>query len=67
MLFDMEQDPGEQHDVAAQHPDVVQRLKAMFDKMNDAVPAPPPARPGRGIRRLTGGQLRYDLEPTRPQ
>jgi len=31
------------------------------------VPEPPPARPGRGIRRLTGGQLRYDLEPARPQ
>jgi len=67
MLFDMENDPGEQHDVAAQHPDVVQRLKAIFDKMNDAVPPPPPPRGGRGIRRLTGGQLRYDLEPVRPR
>jgi len=67
MLFDMENDPAEQHDVAARHPDVVQRLKAMFDKMNDAVPPPPPPRPGRGIRRLTGGQLRYDLEPVRPR
>jgi hypothetical protein len=25
-LFDLENDPGEQHDVAAQHPDVVKRL-----------------------------------------
>ncbi len=67
MLFDMENDPGEQHDVAARHPEVVQRLKALFEKMNDAVPPPPPPRPGRAIRRLTGGQLRYDLEPARPK
>lgn len=67
MLFDLEEDPGEQRDVAARHPDVVRRLKELFDRMNDAVPAPPPARPGGGVRRLTGGQLRYDLEPARPE
>ena len=38
-LFDLEKDPSEQHDVAAQHPDVVARLKAMFDEMNAQVPA----------------------------
>ena len=32
-LFDLEADPGEQHDVAAQHREVVQRLRGMFDKM----------------------------------
>jgi uncharacterized sulfatase len=28
-LFDLEADPGEQHDVAAAHPDVVERLRAL--------------------------------------
>ena len=27
LLFDLEADPGEQHDVAAEHPDVVERLE----------------------------------------
>jgi uncharacterized sulfatase len=30
-LFDLQSDPGEQHDVAAEHPDVVDRLKARYD------------------------------------
>ena len=32
MLFDLETDPAEQHNVAADHPDVVERLKALFDE-----------------------------------
>ena len=70
MLFDLENDPSEQHDVAAQHPDVVARLKAYFDKMEAEAKAVarPPRRPGamKGIMRLKGGELRYDLEPRRP-
>jgi arylsulfatase A-like enzyme len=31
-LFDIKNDPAEQHDVAAQHPDVVVRLKGRFDQ-----------------------------------
>jgi uncharacterized sulfatase len=65
MLFDLESDPAEQRDVAASHPDVVQRLKAMFDKLD--VQAPKAAVEERHgatpIRRLTGGELRYDREP----
>jgi uncharacterized sulfatase len=34
MLLDPQSDPGEQRDVAAQHPDVVERLKPALDKMN---------------------------------
>jgi len=46
-LFDLQSDPGEQHDVAAQHPDVVARLKKAFDEMN-AQPRPhPPQIPAR--------------------
>jgi hypothetical protein len=37
-LFDLQADPGEQHDVAAQHPEEVQRLKAAYDAMNKDVP-----------------------------
>ncbi|MBI3875020.1 MAG: sulfatase [Verrucomicrobia bacterium] len=44
-LFDLQNDPGEQHDVAAQHPDVVERLKKAFDEMNKIVP--PPAQAGK--------------------
>lgn len=65
MLFDMEADPAEQHDVAAANPDVVKRLHALFMKMDDQVPKPNPRerRGGGGIRRLKGGELRYDLQP----
>jgi len=65
MLFDLESDPSEQKDVADSHPDVVKRLKAYFDKLDAQIArqGPPERSGGGGIRRLTGGQLRYDLEP----
>ncbi len=37
-LFDLQNDPGEQVDVAAQHPDEVKRLQAAYDVMNKDVP-----------------------------
>ena len=37
-LFDLQNDPGEQVDVAAQHPDEVKRLQAAHDVMNKDVP-----------------------------
>ena len=33
MLFDLQVDPGEQHDVAAQHADIVARLKRQYDEV----------------------------------
>jgi uncharacterized sulfatase len=33
MLFDLQRDPGEQHDVAAEHPDIVARLQQHVDKL----------------------------------
>jgi uncharacterized sulfatase len=68
MLFDLENDPAEQSDVSGSHPDVVKRLKALFDKMDAQVTrqGPPERHGSAGIRRLTGGQLRYDLEPRSP-
>jgi uncharacterized sulfatase len=40
-LFDLQSDPGEQRDVAAEHPDIVARLKKAFDEIN-AQPRPHP-------------------------
>jgi arylsulfatase A-like enzyme len=60
MLFDVEEDPSEQHDVAEKHPDVVKRLKALYDKM--AADVPEFERPKRydSLRRVRGGSLDYD-------
>ncbi|MAG94119.1 MAG: hypothetical protein CMJ48_10255 [Planctomycetaceae bacterium] len=77
MLFDLDADPGEQRDVAGEHPDVVKRLKALFDATNAQVPkfAPPesgylfrnpPKGQPRPLMRLIGGELRYDRIP-KPQ
>lgn len=76
MLFDLEQDRSEQHNVAAQHPDVVERLKDVFDAMEAQVPEfpepesaylfDPPAGQPRPLMRLIGGELRYDRIP-KPQ
>lgn len=38
-LFDLQTDPGEQRDVTAEHPDLVDRLKKRFDAFNRDVPA----------------------------
>jgi uncharacterized sulfatase len=38
-LFDLANDPSEQHNVAAEHPEVVQRLKAQYDEFRKDLPA----------------------------
>jgi arylsulfatase A-like enzyme len=38
-LFDLENDPIEQHNVAERHPEIVARLKARYDQMAQAIPA----------------------------
>ena len=74
MLFNLETDPGEQHDVANEFPEVVKRLKALFEKTNAEVrefpepnldymfrePAPGESLP---LMHLIGGELRYDRIP----
>jgi uncharacterized sulfatase len=61
MLFDMEEDPGEQHNVAGQNPQVVIRLKKLFDQMDAQVPRGGFAGvKGHPVERLKGGELRYD-------
>ncbi len=59
MLFDLETDPSEQRDVADSHPGVVKRLKALFDAY-DGDETPRPAAGFPGLRRVKGGELRYD-------
>jgi arylsulfatase A-like enzyme len=44
MLFDLAADPGEQHDVAEKNPEMVQRLKAMFDEYEKQAAAAAKAR-----------------------
>ena len=76
MLFDMENDSAEQVNVAQDHPEVVTRLKALFDKtkaeMKDT-PAPDDEylfgeeNQSKGVlMRVVGGELRYDRIP-KPQ
>jgi arylsulfatase A-like enzyme len=49
-LFNIEQDIGEQHDVAAQHPQVVQRLLALAEKAREDLGDSLTGRQGRGRR-----------------
>ena len=69
MLFDLDADRAEQHDVAKEHPDVVARLKKLFDGMNEQAPRiDRPERHGSGgVMRLQGGALRYDVLPKPPE
>jgi hypothetical protein len=60
MLFDLEADPAEQHDLSAKHPDVVKRLKDVFDKTLGQVPKFKPPKRFKKLRRLKGGSLNYD-------
>ncbi|MGE0378654.1 MAG: sulfatase [Planctomycetaceae bacterium] len=78
MLFNLETDPGEQHNVATAHPDVVNRLTPVFNQMLEEftdLPEPPsdylfrtsPAGQPRPLMRLIGGDLRYDRVPQSQQ
>ena len=60
MLFNLETDPSEQHNVAADHPEVVKRLKEMYDRMLKDVPEFKPPERFKSLRRLRGGKLKYD-------
>ena len=57
MLFDLENDPAEEHDLSAKHPDVVKRLKAAFDKTLAQVPEFKRPKRFNRLKRPTGGRL----------
>jgi len=60
MLFDLDADPAEQHDLSKQHPDIVERIKALYDKTLAQVPEFKPPKRFKQLRRLKGGTLNYD-------
>lgn len=66
MLFDMLADKAEQRDVAAENPEVVARLRELFERLDEQAPQeyPPVSRLPQVVR-LHGGELRYDriIEP----
>ncbi len=74
MLFDLDNDRGEQKNVADDHPDIVKEMLAKFQAMEKQFPKfkvpkndylfkkPKPGRP-RSLMRLIGGELRYDRVP----
>ncbi|MEO2047410.1 MAG: hypothetical protein ABGX16_12650 [Pirellulales bacterium] len=78
MLFDLDSDPGEQHDLADAQPKVVANLKLLFDRTARDVPvfmqpesdylfrSPMQGKP-RQLMRLIGGELRYDHVPKSQQ
>lgn len=60
MLFDIDNDPMEQHDVTHQHPDVVRRLRAIYDTYAAQVPELTfPPRRFQGLHHVRGGDLEY--------
>lgn len=50
-LFNLETDPAEQKNVAAQNPEIVERLRKTFDEMNAQVPPAGGAKKGKGRAR----------------
>jgi arylsulfatase A-like enzyme len=57
-LFDLERDPGETTDVAASHPDIVQRLQQLAEAARADLGDPATRRTGKNLRepgRLSGG------------
>ena len=55
-LYDLEKDVGETTNVAAQHPEVVARLKALADQARDALGDSAQKKKGKGVR--PAGQLK---------
>ncbi len=60
MLFNMEEEPAERHNAAQEHPEIVGRLKKLYDAMVKDVPEFTPPQSFKSIRRLRGGRLKYD-------
>lgn len=68
-LFDLENDPGETTDVAAEHPEVVARLQALGDRMRADLGDSATKQKGAGLRRpgrLAEGDPRFHWMPGKP-
>jgi hypothetical protein len=50
-LFDLEHDPAEKNNVAGEHPDVVERLQKLANKMKAEMPSPSNPRPANRRRK----------------
>jgi arylsulfatase A-like enzyme len=51
VLYNLEDDPGETRDVAARHPEIVERLSRIAEKSREDLGDSLVGRPGRGVRR----------------
>jgi len=60
MLFDLQADPAEQRDVSDERPEVVRRLKEIYEKVVKEVGKFERPKRFKQLRRVKGGALRYD-------
>jgi len=66
VLFHVTNDPGEQVDVGARHPEVVQKLRSYAESVMAEIPTlKPPAVTGK-VQRITGGRLDFWNDPKAP-
>lgn len=63
MLFDVTQDPGEQTDISARHPEVVERLTGYAEATKLKIPDLQPPRATSKVRHIKGGRLDFWKEP----
>jgi len=62
MLFNLKKDPSEQHDVAAEFPEVVAKLKKIFDEYDKQVPEFKPHKALKKVHRVKAGNLEYEIQ-----
>jgi hypothetical protein len=60
MLFDLETDPSEQHDVSKKYPEIVERIKDIYNQVLTEVPEFEQPKRFKQLKRLKGGELKYD-------
>lgn len=68
-LFDLETDPGETTDVAGQHPEIVQKIQTLADRMRAELGDSATKQKGSGAReagRLEPGDPRFDWKTGQP-
>jgi uncharacterized sulfatase len=58
MLFNIQEDPGEQIDVSDNHPEVVRQMKRYAESITKDLPEFPPPK-ATEFRRITGGRLNF--------